>query len=146
MKKTFLLLASIGLMIGCSDDENPTSSKLDLLTGGSQKSWYVYESSDDDPCPSSSDDTWTFFADGALAYDHGTVTETPAESCSDLVNFNGSWEFTNDETKLKMVAEENSDTGEDLDDMTLINANITTLTEDRLVLTLNGESLEFRKK
>jgi hypothetical protein len=147
MQKTFLFLASLIIIVGCSDDDEPaSSSKSDLLTGGSQKAWYVYDTSDDDPCPSSADDSWTFFANGDLNYNHGTITESDADQCSDLVNFDGSWEFADGETKIEMVAEENSDTGEDLDDFTLINGTISTLTEDRLVISSTMAFIEFRKK
>jgi hypothetical protein len=147
MKKTFLFLASLIIVLGCSDDDDATPvSKLDLLTGGSQKSWYVYDTTDDDPCPSTADDNWTFFADGVLDYNHGTITDSEEGQCGDLVNFEGTWEFGDNETSLTMVAERNTDTDEDLGSFTLISGDITTLTEDRLVISVSSGSVEFRKR
>lgn len=150
MKKTILIISAVFLAFACDKDEKEQDpSKTDLLTGGSQKSWYVYSVTPDGACASSSDDTWTFFADGALAYDHGTVTEDLEGSCGDYMNLEGTWNFSNNETEIAFVALRAAGSTEDMaEPFTIGTGIVTTLTSDRLVITADadGEIVEFRKK
>lgn len=150
MKKAILIISTVFLLFACDKDEKEqTPSKTDLLTGGSQKSWYVFAVTPDGPCPSSSDDTWTFFADGSMAYDHGTVTESQEGTCGDYINLEGTWEFTNNETEITLVATRAAGATEEMaEPFTIGNGVVTTLTSDRLVISVNGDSeiVEFRKK
>ena len=99
MKKMTLLTLTLISIFAC-DNEESTLSKSDFLTSGSQKSWYIFSVTPDGPCGSVSDDTWTFLVNGTLTYNHGTVTEDPVKQCGDLVNLEGTWQFSNSETTL----------------------------------------------
>lgn len=149
MKKSILILSALFLVFACDKDEKESApSKTELLTGGSQKSWYIYASTPEDPCGSASDDTWTFFADGSVAYDHGTVTEDQEGQCGDLINFEGTWAFSAEETEITIVALRAAGSTEAMDPFTIGSGAITTLTTDRLVITTDGnsETIEFRKR
>lgn len=151
MKKTTLLLSALLLVFACDLDEKeqaPAPSKTELLTNGNQKSWYIYSSVPEDPCASASDDTWTFSADGSFAYDHGAVTEDEAGECGDLINFEGTWAFSTDETAITIVALRATGSTENMDPLTIVSAIITTLTSDKLVITAIGDSgsVELRKR
>jgi VCBS repeat-containing protein len=152
MKKTFLILSIMFAIIACDEDEKeqaPAPSKKELLTGGTHKDWYVYSSSPEDRCASGVDDTWTFFADGSFAYDHGTITEDEQGECGDLINFEGTWEFSSDETGITVIALRAAGAAEDMgESITVLGGNITTLTNDRMVVTLedNSASIELRKR
>ena len=152
MKKTILILSIMFAIIACDKDEKeqaPTPSKKELLTGGTHKDWYVYSINPDDRCASGVDDTWTFFADGSFAFDHGTITEDEQGECGDLINFEGTWEFSADETEVTVIARRAAGASEDMDEsITILNGTITTLTADKLVVTFpdNSASIELRKR
>ena len=152
MKKTILILSIMFAVIACDKDEKeqaPAPSKKELLTGGTQKDWYIYSISPDDRCASGADDTWTFSADGSLAFDHGTITEDEQGECGDFINFEGTWEFSSDETEITAIARRAAGAAEDMDEsVTVLDGTITTLTNDRMVITLadNSTIIELRKR
>jgi len=147
MKRTILIFSLSLLVFACDKDEKeqPAPSRTELLTGGSQKSWYQFLSTPDD-CASSGDNTWTFFADGTLAYDHGTVTKDEAGECGDFINFEGTWAFSEEETMITIVALRPTGSTEEIEPYTIGPGTITTLTNDRLVITTVEGSVEFRKE
>lgn len=133
------------------------------LTGNMNKCWYlnlVTPESDQVTCKSSSsikrDNTYTFFADGRFEFDHGQITEDPnckdEGCCSDWVNIEGTWAFTNNGKGLKIVALRVKGTSTSLDNEVLFDASIDLLSEEVLRLkvvdpeTKIRHSLEFRKK
>lgn len=145
MKKILSVLLICVVVVACNkDDESP--SKTNLLTGGTQKGWYVYSITpdEDEDCTSGDDDTYTFFADGKFQYNHGAIVE--AGDCSDLANFDGTWAFTNSEGKIVITAVK--ETGGDTFDepLEIANATITSISADKLVLTQGVTSIELRKK
>ena len=152
MKKTILFCSVLLTILACNNDEKeqtPSPSKTELLTGGASKTWYVFSTTPDDRCASGSDDTWTFYADGTLTYDHGTVTEDEQGECSDLINFEGTWSFANNETVITIIALRAAGASEDMDEpLTIASGTVTTLTGDRMVITLQDQSatVELRKR
>ena len=148
MKKNLLILTLLLTILSCEKDEREITppSKTELLTNGNQKSWFVFSSSPDDACSSSADDSWTFFSDGTFEYDHGDVTEGD-DGCGDLINFEGSWTFTNEESDITIVALRATGSTDNMDPLTVVDGSLTVLTEDRLVITADGlGSMELRKK
>jgi hypothetical protein len=151
MKKTFLIVSIVLSIFSCDKDEKeatPPPSKTELLTGGTQKSWSIFSSTPETPCSSSTDDRWTFFADGTFEYDHGDVTESDDSECGDLINFEGSWAFESAETKISIVALRPTGSDEEVDPLTVASGTLTELTSDRLIITAPGTqgSMELRKK
>jgi hypothetical protein len=137
MKKfsTYLVLAVLGLAaVGCSDDSDDTAapSKTSLLTA---KSWQLTDVKANgqsifmaplfDTCDK--DDFITFKADKSAVYDEG------ADKCDPAANqtSTGSWEFTNNESKLKMTSPD----GE------VLEGTINTLTSTKLVVSGTQEIL-----
>jgi len=130
------------------------------LTNSSSKTWYLQQVSPTSNCKSmdliARDNTYTFFADDRFEFDHGQVTEDPdcngEGCCSDWVNLEGTWAFTNNGKGLKIIALRIKGTSESLDNEVLFNASIDLLSEDILRLrivdpeTKITHSLEFRKK
>ena len=152
MTKKILIISLILFLSACDkdkDNETPIPSKTELLTAGSQKDWYIFSSTPESPCPSSVDDTWTFFADGQFEFDHGTVTEDEGEECGDFVNLEGTWEFSSDEKNITIVALRAKGSTEDFDTPVTIGSGvITELTEGRMVVTSpdGEESYELRPR
>ena len=151
MKKTILVLTALFLVFACDEEkvQAPLPSKTELLSGDNQKSWYIYSSTPEGQCTSGADDSWTFSADGGFAYDHGTVTEGEDEDgeCGDLINLEGTWAFSEEETEITIIALRGTESTEDLDPMTIVTGDITTLTRDRFVITAEGlGSAEFRTR
>lgn len=84
-----------------------------------------------------------------MAYDHGTVTESQEGLCGDYINFEGTWEFTNNETEITLIATRAAGATEEMaEPITIGSGVVTTLTTDRLVISVNGDSeiVEFKKK
>ena len=71
-----------------------------------------------------------------------------AGECGDLINFEGTWAFSTDETAITIVALRATGSTEDMDPLTIVSAIITTLTSDKLVITAIGDSgsVELRKR
>jgi hypothetical protein len=147
MKKLVIFFGLIAAM-ACNDDEDKSPSKLQLLTGGSEKAWYISDVSEGEPCPSSTDDSWIFSVDGGFEFQHGTVTESPEEQCSDFINFIGEWEFVNNESQLRVTALYQTDNPANTINDDLFTATITVLDDDWLLLQQAGsaETLEFRAR
>lgn len=154
MKKSIVLIFALALFFSCDKEkEEPVISKTDLLTGGSQKTWYMHSASPaDELCSSQSDNTYIFFADGSFEYDHGTVTMgTDNDSeCGDLVNLEGTWEFKENETAIVIVGRRVKGETEDMaEPLTLFDVKIDELAIGRLVLVDRNDpalSAEFRPK
>lgn len=150
MKRLSLILVLFVVLISCGDDDDKGTSKTQLLTGGSSKTWYLYAiTGADDPCPSTEDDDWTFFADGKFEHDNGDITDSPDESCGDLVNFIGEWEFEQGETRLTARALYETEDPTNTFDFELFDAlEIETLTEERLILKGDDDdqTVEFRAR
>jgi hypothetical protein len=134
--KTISLLAILSVvLISCKEDEpvKPVpKTKTELLTNGSSKDWNITDEDpmDDDPlCRPSADyakdNTWSFSSDGAFNFDRGSITAN--ESCGDIINLFGSWQFTNNETRLVLTADQS------IGDYQIF-SDIIKLTEDSIVL------------
>ena len=150
MKKSFVVLTLIVLMLACKDEEK--ISRLQLLTNGSTKSWNVTaespESSEISCRPDTdfaSDNSWAFSSDGTFKYDHGTLTE--GEVCSDMRNLTGNWKFTESESNLLItLLYETGNPSYTFDGDTLFLTSIETLTTSTLTLKQDGQSLTFSPK
>jgi hypothetical protein len=142
---------------------NFADSRRDLVSGTFNKAWFLFAitpESQTATCKSSSaisrDNTYTFFADGRFAFDHGTITEDPnctqENCCGDFVNLEGMWEFTNNETGLRVTVLREAGAIVDGQKFILYDCAIDLLTEDVLKisqvnpLTKKRHSVEFRKK
>lgn len=148
-KLSILILPIIGACSG--DEENePKLSDAELLTGGSQKEWVITAEVPEDEIESCRpdspifiDNTYTFYKDGKMTFDHGTITEDPncmeANCCGDLINFTGTWEFTNNGKNLKVVMGYDTDDVNNVIDEDLFDLPFT-LSVDKLIIieTLNG--------
>ena len=136
--KKLLILALFFCLFACKD-ENEGPSKLQLLTNGSSKSWYVAAISGGNACGGTdmmNDNTWTFYSDNKFTYDHGIVTEFG--ECEDLKNFTGTWAFEEDETHIRILTLYNTDDPDDKFNEELLFGRIVELTADRIVLDADG--------
>jgi hypothetical protein len=147
MKKISALLIISILVICCKEDEPAkpvVKTKAELLTNGSTKSWNITheEPVDDDPlCRPTADyamdNSWSFSANGDFVFDHGSITEN--ESCSDIINLFGTWQFTNSESRIVLTADESFGTYQ-------IFSDIIKLTEDSMVVKDDVRQVTFTKK
>lgn len=106
MKLTKLFLSCIMLLAlvfisSCSKDNEPTLSRLQLLT---QKPWKLKSTSiagigSSPPASFSADDTHTFNADGGYLFDEGPTKE----DASYPQTISGSWEFAENEKFIKLA-------------------------------------------
>jgi hypothetical protein len=114
MMKAFLLISFI-ISSGTNSKILTADDRTALLTGTGTKSWYLYARIPEKAnatCKSkhaiSSDNTYTFHANGTFEYDHGAVTEDDAcegdDCCSDIVNLTGTWKFTRTGKGLRIIA------------------------------------------
>jgi hypothetical protein len=151
MKKMTLLILTLISIFACDNEEStPAPSNSDFLTSGSQKSWYIFSGTPGSPCGSASD-SWTFFANGTFTYNHGTITDDATNPCGDLVNLEGTWQFSSDETTITVIALREAGSNTNNLSLTLMEDKITTLDNDRLVVNSTGSNniqytTEFRKK
>jgi hypothetical protein len=134
-----------------SEDISNATSKTDLLTSGTQKSWNVSAMTPDERCSSSSDDTWTFFADGTFEFSHGTVTEDKPNNCSDFVNLTGTWTLTNSESTLTVVGSKEKGDAANNFSVTMLKGTISVLDEEKLVVVTTISpaeqyTIEFKKR
>lgn len=132
--KRVLLLA---LLIGCSafnwacskDSDSKEKTRLELITAGTWKFPSAMEGLD--TC--SVDDTWTFFSDHTLKQANGII------SCNDdeLPEYVGTWQFQENETKLNVVVNLNSQ-DKDTFNFTIVELNETVLKlkMEELIITL----------
>ena len=149
MLRIFILTV---LIISKSNTPNFTSSKTTLLTKGTQKSWRISSITPDESCSSSSDDQWIFFANGSFEFNHGVITDDKTNECSDMVNIIGTWEFANNESKLKINALHEKGNTANAVTMTILDASILVLNDDQLKLLQTDPAsgatatIEFSKK
>jgi hypothetical protein len=146
MKKLILFsIVACLLMTACDkEDDSPAIPKAKILEG----SWYIHSIINDDVCGSAVDDAWTFDSNGTYEFDHGTVTE--AGNCGDFVNHVGTWEFTDSETKLKIVAEHETDNPSNVFNRMIFHAKLEALTNEKLVIVIDDPdadiTIEFRRR
>ena len=146
MTQLLTLLFALNLIFPGAPGQN-IESKAELLTGGSQKTWYLTGRSPDgnNSCSSSSphfqDNNWTFFIDGSLEYNHGQLTEDPGcedkDCCSDLVNLTGKWELTNNGAGLRITALHEKGNPENAFSLILFDAALEQLESGRFVMAQN---------
>ncbi len=129
-------------VLACGKDE-PAKSKTDLLTGGSEKGWVIFDSSET-RCSSDADDTWTFHKDGSFDYDNGAITGTA--TCGDFYDVIGTWAFSNNESDLTVTATQRKDGYVFTQPTVLYSGTISTLDENKLRLTIGSGFVEFHKK
>lgn len=151
MKKNLLFIFALTLFFACDKEkEDPAVSKTDLLSGGSQKTWYIYAALPDDRCASATDDSWIFSSNGTFEFNHGAIIEDEVNECSDFVNIEGTWKFENNEATLTIIALKEKGSTEDIGTLTLVQGEISVLTNERLVITYStpspSGSVEFRKR
>lgn len=144
------------LFASCSSDESSTPEPATysyLLTSGSSKVWNVtqFPNTNENPiCDASreltADNSWTFYADGKLHFDHGTVVED--EECwnSDLINFIGTWELVNEESFLLLKILHETENVNNVFNDTIVYGKIESLTVDALHINVDGESAIFSPK
>ena len=130
--------------IGCRNDDLDIKTKTQLLTGGSSRSWNITEESpeDEDPlCRPSADyakdNTWTFSADGNFSFDHGAIVGN--ESCSDIISFTGTWEFTENESKIVVTADPDIGSFQ-------LSGTITALHDEHFIIEDYGMQFTFSRK
>lgn len=159
MRKTILSIFTLVIAAACSDDDKK-SFDITLLTGPTEKAWYVYaetpEDEDEDCRPNSAyslDNSWIFAKDGSFEYDHGELTEDPEcedGCCSDLINIVGSWETFNNGKGIRIIADHETGNPDNSLEQTLFEGTIDLLTEDQFKFSqkFEGEkhTLEFRKR
>lgn len=113
MKTTILFFPMFLLILMSCGDDDSDEINVDnrfLLAGEVSKDWKLSAESTDatetvESCKSSSersqDNTYTFFANGAMEWDHGQITEGTEEfGCSDFRNLVGDWRFIEQDSKI----------------------------------------------
>lgn len=155
MKKNLIIVAALTLIFSCDkDEESPVVPKKDLLAGTTQRGWYLHSMTPDERCSSSADDTWTFFPDGSFEYDNGTITEevTNEGGCSDFADLLGSWELSENETHLTVIAESRKDDPSTTFNLTIMEGTLKTVSDDKLIIEATDPStnekatVEFRRR
>lgn len=133
--------------------------RLHLLSGHSNKTWYLYSTSQgaDKMCTAIQDDnSYLFYADGTFEFDRGLLTEEAGcvneNCCSDMVNIIGRWKLIHDQKRLRVIADREAGNEKNILKLTLFDATIDYLDENVLKLSqLDSESnvtytYEFRKR
>ena len=150
-----ILILMVYLFSGnVTDPLNPAISNTELLAGSSQKSWYMYNIAPERPgtscqasSPQSLDNTWIFFTNGAIEFDHGKITEDPTckeeNCCGDLVNFVGTWTFSKSETNLTISALHEKGNISNAFNISLFNATLVQLSADALIMKQSIEGVEY---
>ncbi len=97
----FSVVIGIALLSSCSKDDDPVLSRLELLT---QKPWKLKSTNiigigSSPPESYSADDIHTFNKDGSYLFDEGPTKE----DASDPQTTNGTWEFAENETIIKLT-------------------------------------------
>jgi hypothetical protein len=155
MKKNLIIVAALSLFFSCDkDEESPVVSKKDQLTGTTQRGWYIHSMTPDERCSSGADDTWTFFSDGSFEYNNGTITEdiTDEGGCGDFANLLGSWELTENETHIKIIAKSRKDDPSTTFDLAILEGTLTSMSEEKFIITAKDPSsddegtVEFRRR
>ena len=125
----------------------PTISKTQMLTAGDKKVWkyIVYPATPSTACPNSEkyhqDNSYTFYADKKMTFDQGTITEEG--SCSDLSNLEGTWAFSTKEDSVSVYVTKNLDRNLSLDKERLLVGKILSISENKLVLVYQRDSIVF---
>ncbi|MCB0488751.1 MAG: lipocalin family protein [Cyclobacteriaceae bacterium] len=93
-------LLGVTLLSSCSKDDEPNLSRTELLT---QKPWKLTQTAivgfgGEPPESTAADDIYTFSADGAYTFDEGASKE----DAGDPQTITGTWEFLEDETKIRI--------------------------------------------
>lgn len=111
MKQTFFMnpikslllpaiFAGFTLLSSCGSDDESNLSRTELLT---QKPWKLTQTAilgvSGPPESTAADDIYTFSADGAYTFDEGSSKEDPG----DPQTITGTWEFIENETKIRLV-------------------------------------------
>lgn len=133
------------------------SEPIDFLTNGTQKTWYLVAQTPEEDTPSckasspqSTDNTYTFYADGRFELDHGQITEDPncegEGCCYDPHSITGTWKFINDGKGLLIKALHKKGDESYTIDHTFFNGNYNLLEEGRLILTASGITSEYHPK
>ena len=151
MKKTvFLLTLSCWSLLACKKEKEtptPTISKTQMLTAGDKKVWkYIsYPSTPSNMCTNAEryqrDNSYTFYADQKMTFDRGTITEEG--NCSDISNLEGTWAFSTKEDSLSVYVTKNLDRNLSLDKEKLFTGNILSISENKLVLVYQQDSIVF---
>lgn len=146
-----------------SKNESTTiEDRIQLLTNGSQKSWYLHSitpNNETGSCalshPMAMDNAYIFFADGTFEFDHGSITDDPTckgdNCCSDLINLVGTWKFTNSQKNLRIVTAHEKNNDSNVLQQVLCSGSIDQLTEEVLKVSQTSSetnirfTLEFRK-
>ena len=113
MKKLIILISVIAFW-GCDKDSTGTgggggeslSSKTQLLTNGSSRTWKLDENlTSYELHVFDYDNRWTFQSDGSYSFDHGTITEdTQDPSSMDMINHSGEWLIYDNDNKIMLTA------------------------------------------
>jgi hypothetical protein len=131
--------------------------RLRLLSGQSNKTWYLYSQGADNMCAAIQDDnSYLFYADGTFEFDRGMLTEEAGcineNCCSDMVNIIGRWKLIHDQKRLRVIADREAGNEKNILKLTLFDATIDHLDEGVLKLSqVDGETnvtytYEFRKR
>ncbi len=156
MFKIYIVFFSVILFASCGTDESSSPEPVSfshLLTNGTSKVWNVTKLPDDngDPICNASreltaDNSWTFFSDGRLHFDHGTVVEDEECEVSDLINFIGTWELVNEESFLLLKVLHETENVNNVFNDTIIYGEIESLTVDALHIKMDEKSAIFSPK
>lgn len=154
-KSSIVLLAAI-LFSSCSPDEDSNSDSLtysQMLTNGNSKVWNITEFSskkDNQICDASRemnrDNSWTFFSNGKLQFDRGTIVDDDECTGHDPINFIGSWELLEDDSFLLLKALYATENPENVFNDTLSYGRVEKLTLDELSIKFDGENVIFTPK
>lgn len=144
MNRLLLIIFGLIFLGACSDDKEPELSKTELLAGTDSKSWFIYSRTpDDEECPATTemslDNTYIFFADGTFEYSSGEVTG----DCDNLVDFIGTWKFTNSEEEIEVTGLQEKDNPENSFEFTFVDGVFKELSQDKFVLSVPTPDEEF---
>lgn len=135
MMIVLMLLSFIVENVSLSD------TKRQFLTANSSKAWALNTS--DTACADvSSDNTYTFFADGTFRFDHGSVVEDPECSDNDLVNISGEWKLLKGDKILRIIGSHQTDKANNSMETVLMEGSIELLNEDVLRISQVTEGSE----
>ncbi|HEY8937838.1 MAG TPA: hypothetical protein VIM65_21585 [Cyclobacteriaceae bacterium] len=163
ISKLIFLISSIAWFNVNTNIDGSVDDRTMLLASASSKSWYIYSTTPETDHPTclsthaiSIDNTYTFYANGTFEFDHGTVTESPGctsdECCSDLVNFTGTWKFTNNQNSIVITGLAEKGNPANKFNLELYNGAISQLDDAVLKFTQRDpetnilHTIEFRKR
>jgi len=124
-----------------------------MLTNGNSKVWNITEfpsEKNNQICDASRemnrDNSWTFFSNGKLQFDRGTIVVDDECQTSDPINFIGTWELQKNDSFLLLKALYETENPENIFNDTLIYGQVEKLTLDELLITIDGEKAKFSPK